>query len=117
LYNNGDHLRDFTYIDDIVNGVIACFAPDLDGVRGKENLYRVYNVGCQNPVKLLDFVDLLEVNLGIKAERVLKPMQPGDVYATYANSNQLTYDKGWMPKVQLREGIALFSDWFKSYNS
>lgn len=114
LYNYGDHMRDFTYIDDIVSGVIACFAPDIDEGDAKGDC-RVYNIGYQRGVKLLDFIDLLEVSLGKKAEKILLPMQLGDVHTTYANSNPLTLDKGWVPKIPLAEGIPKFSKWFIDY--
>jgi UDP-glucuronate 4-epimerase len=114
IFNYGDMYRDFTYVDDIVKGIRAMLsaAPgeDENGVR-----YKVYNIGNHRPEKLLDFVAILEECLGKKAQTELLPMQPGDVYQTYADVEELTRDFGFAPDTGLREGLERFVEWYKSY--
>lgn len=114
VFNNGNMLRDFTYIDDIVEGVVrvANSAPEAqaDGRR-----HTVYNIGCSTPVKLMDFISLLEKALGKKAEKVMLPMQQGDVYQTYADTLALENNIGYKPKVKLEQGIVEFAQWFNYY--
>lgn len=120
LYNYGDMYRDFTYIDDIVTGIINVMKkppqPDGDGVR-----YKIYNIGNNKPEKLTHFVDVLEQCLldeGIiteKAQRELLPMQPGDVYQTFADVDDLVRDFGFCPKTSLEEGLHQFAKWYKDY--
>lgn len=113
VFNNGDMMRDFTYIDDIVEGTIRCIArepePDENGLP-----YRVYNIGCGHPVKLMDFISELEQAMGHEAKKVFLPMQPGDVYQTHADTTLLEREVGYKPQVQLHEGIRRFVEWFKS---
>ena len=113
VFNNGDMLRDFTYIDDIVEGTIRCIdrepEPDENGLP-----YRVYNIGCGHPVKLMDFISELEQAMGHEAKKVFLPMQPGDVYQTHADTTLLEREVGYKPQVQLHEGIRRFVEWFKS---
>lgn len=113
VFNNGDMLRDFTYIDDIVEGTIRCIdrepEPDENGLP-----YRVYNIGCGHPVKLMDFISELEQAMGREAQKVFLPMQPGDVYQTHADTTLLEREVGYKPQVQLHEGIRRFVEWFKS---
>ena len=112
VFNNGDMLRDFTYIDDIVEGTIRCLdrepEPDENGLP-----YRVYNIGCGHPVKLMDFISELEQAMGHEAKKVFLPMQPGDVYQTHADTTLLEREVGYKPQVQLHEGIRRFVEWFK----
>ena len=110
VFNNGDLSRDFTYIDDIVEGVIRVLdkVPESDGERRHE----VYNIGCSSPVKLMDFVECLENALGKKAEKVYLPMQPGDVYQTYADTSKLEREVGYKPRVTLEEGVGEFVRWY-----
>ena len=113
IYNNGDMLRDFTYVDDIVTGIMAmlCNPPrNADGAP-----YKLYNIGNNTPEKLLDFIDVLEEELGMKAVREYLPMQPGDVYQTYADVDDLMRDFGFKPVTPLREGIRRFAVWYKEY--
>ena len=115
VFNNGDMIRDFTYIDDIAFGSIQC----LDKVPEAEKCpnqvpFRVYNIGCSNPVKLLDFINEIEMAVGKKAEMVMKPMQPGDVYMTNADTTKLETEIGYKPKINLHEGITRFIEWYKS---
>jgi len=120
IYNFGDMYRDFTYIDDIVTGVINVMnkapEPNEDGVK-----YKVYNIGNNSPESLMDFVNILEQKLmkyGIintVAEKELLPMQPGDVYQTYADVSELEKDFGFKPSTSLDEGLDSFAKWYKDY--
>lgn len=115
VFNNGDMIRDFTYIDDIVEGTIQVVdnepvADELpNGVAA-----RVYNIGCSNPVKLMDFISEIESAIGTVANKNFLPMQPGDVYQTNADTTALETQIGYKPKVQLHEGIRKFIEWYKS---
>lgn len=114
IFNYGDMYRDFTYIDDIVKGIEAMLTQppvrDDNGVA-----FKVYNIGNNHPEKLTDFVAILEQCLGRKAEVQYLPMQPGDVYQTYADVTELTRDFGFQPNTPLEEGLRRFTDWFKAY--
>ena len=113
VFNHGDMIRDFTYIDDIVEGTIGC----VDQVPGpNENglPYRVYNIGCSNPVKLMDFISEIEQAMGREAQKVFLPMQPGDVYQTNADTSKLEAEIGYKPHVRLHEGITEFAKWYLS---
>jgi UDP-glucuronate 4-epimerase len=115
VFNNGDMIRDFTFIDDIAQGSIQC----LDKTPKAEDCpnqvpFRVYNIGCSNPVKLMDFIHEIEMAVGKKAEMIMKPMQPGDVYMTNADTTKLETEIGYKPKVNLHEGIGRFIEWYQS---
>lgn len=114
IYNNGDMLRDFTYIDDIVTGVenILCNPPEAD-----ENgaAYKIYNIGNNKPEKLMDYIAVLEKSLGREAEKEYLPMQPGDVYETYADVSELMKDYGFKPATTIEEGLSRFAEWFLAY--
>jgi len=125
LYNHGRMRRDFTYIDDIVEGVVRTLdriptgnpdwsgdAPDPGSSRAP---YRVYNIGNNQPVELMEFVEALEDALGMKAEKVFLPMQPGDVPATWADVDDLMRDTGFRPATPIREGIRRFVAWYREY--
>ena len=114
IYNNGDMYRDFTYIDDIVEGIIniLCNPPRKDE-RGAR--YKIYNIGNNKPEKLMDFVFTLEKYLKKEAKKEFLPMQPGDVYQTYADVTDLMEDYGFKPNTSLDEGIKQFVEWFKGY--
>ena len=107
VFNNGDMMRDFTYIDDIVEGVVRV----VDRAPAR---HEVYNIGCSNPVKLMDFISEIENALGRRAEKIMLPMQPGDVYQTYADTSKLERDFGYRPGVTLHEGIGKFIEWYRS---
>ena len=113
VFNNGDMIRDFTYIDDIVEGTIGCIdheqKSDANGLP-----FGVYNIGCSNPVKLMDFIGEMESALGIPAVKNFLPMQPGDVYQTNADTSKLEAEIGYKPHVRLHEGVARFVEWYKS---
>lgn len=114
IYNNGDMLRDFTYIDDIVTGVenILCNPPAKD-----ENgaAYKIYNIGNNKPEKLMDYIAVLEKCLGREAQKEYLPMQPGDVYETYADVSELMQDYGFKPSTTIEEGLSRFAEWFLEY--
>ena len=113
VFNHGDMIRDFTFIDDIVAGTVGCLdqepTPDANGLR-----YRVYNIGCSHPVKLMDFISEIEQALGVEAKKEFLPMQPGDVYQTNADTTRLETEIGYKPVVRLHEGIGRFIEWYRS---
>ena len=125
VFNYGDMERDFTYIDDIVEGVFrCCYKPAIaDGNFNSINPvpstsdapYRVFNIGNSNPIKLLDFIKTLEKSLGKKAILEFKPLQPGDVVKTSSDMNKLNEWIGFIPKTSIIDGIDKFSRWFKNY--
>ncbi len=114
IYNNGDMMRDFTYIDDIVEGVfnILCNPP---ATNDKGVAYKIYNIGNNQPVKLMDYIQTLEKHLGREAVKEYLPMQPGDVYQTYADVSELMKDFGFKPDTSIDEGLGKFVEWFKEY--
>jgi UDP-glucuronate 4-epimerase len=114
VFNHGDMRRDFTYIDDIVDGVIGC----LDKVPFDSALvppFRLYNLGNNKAEKLLDFIAVLEEALGRKAQLDLRPMEPGDIRETYADISESTRDFGFQPKTTIREGIPRFVAWYREH--
>ncbi|PIE00041.1 MAG: capsular biosynthesis protein CpsI [Thiothrix nivea] len=125
VYNYGKHKRDFTYIDDIVEGVIRVLdrpAAENRHWNGEKPdpanslaPWRVYNIGNQQPVELLDYISALEKSLGRKAEMNLLPLQPGDVVDTFADVESLVKDVGYRPSIPVEEGIARFVRWYKEY--
>ncbi len=114
IYNNGDMYRDFTYIDDIVRGVenILCNPPRKNR---KGAAYQLYNIGNHKPEKLMDFVKTLEKCLGKTAEKEYLPMQPGDVYQTYADVSDLMRDYDFKPNTSIEEGLTQFVAWYREY--
>lgn len=114
IYNNGDMMRDFTYVDDIVTGVVnmLCNPPAEDF---QQAAYKIYNIGNNKPQKLMDFITILETCLGKTAVKEFLPMQPGDVYQTYADVTELMNDFGFKPDTSLEEGLSRFAKWFKEY--
>lgn len=114
IYNNGDMYRDFTYIDDIVEGVenILC-NPPAENEKGAR--YKIYNIGNNKPVKLMDYIEMLEKCLGKTAKKEYLPMQPGDVYQTYADVSELMQDYGFKPDTSIEEGLSRFVDWYRAY--
>ncbi|HEX6529019.1 MAG TPA: NAD-dependent epimerase [Burkholderiales bacterium] len=107
VFNHGDMQRDFTYVDDIVEGTLR--------VLDKPTRYAVYNIGNHQPVNLLDYIAALERAFGKEAKLEMKPMQPGDVKATYADTSALQKAVGFAPSTPLDTGLARFADWFKQY--
>jgi UDP-glucuronate 4-epimerase len=125
VFNHGNHTRDFTYVGDIVEGVIrACdnpAAPDpaWDAMRPdpatSDAPYRIYNIGNNNPVKLTEYISALEEALGRKAEQNLLPLQPGDVPDTFADVSDLERNLGYKPRTTVQEGVAAFVKWYTDY--
>jgi len=125
VFNYGKHRRDFTYIDDIVEGVIRVLDkpaesnPDWDGsnpdTATSRAPYRLYNIGNNQPVELMHYIETLENCLGKKAEMDLLPLQPGDVPDTYADVTELISDMGYKPDTSVEEGVANFVDWYRAY--
>ena len=125
VFNHGDMSRDFTYIDDIVAGVLLCAdkVPQPDPSWTVEQgspatssaPYRIYNIGNGSPVRLMDFIAELEQALGKTAEKIMMPMQDGDVQATWADTEDLFKSVGYKPKVGISEGVKAFADWYRSY--
>lgn len=125
VYNYGNHRRDFTYIDDIVEGVIrtldhtAARNPDWNSdhpdASSSAAPYKVYNIGCNKPVGLLNFIELMEQGLGKTAEKNLLPMQPGDVPDTYADVDDLMKNVNYQPSTSIETGVENFIRWYKDF--
>ena len=125
VFNHGKHTRDFTYIDDIVEGVIRtldrvptsdpAFDPLNPSAGSSAAPYRVYNIGNHQPVELAHYIEVLEAKLGRKAEKILLPLQPGDVPDTYADVEELNRDTGYSPATPVEEGISRFVDWYRAF--
>lgn len=129
IFNYGNCKRDFTYIDDIVEGVIRVMQKAPDRETGEDGLplppHKIYNVGNNNPEDLLNFVDILQQelvragvlpeNFDFDARKELVPMQPGDVPVTYADTTALETDFGFKPRTSLREGLRKFAEWYKEF--
>ncbi len=125
VFNYGDMKRDFTYIDDIVEGVVRVINNPPKGNESWTGLspdpgsskapYKIYNIGNSSPVGLMDFIKAVENALGIEAEKQMLPMQPGDVPATWANVDDLINDLGYKPDTDIQDGVNRFVDWYKSF--
>lgn len=125
VFNYGKHRRDFTYVDDIVEGVIrvldrvpepsASWSGDNPDSATSAAPYRLYNIGNQHPVELMDYINVLERNLGKEAQKNLLPLQPGDVPDTYADVTDLVDDTGYRPDTSVEVGVSRFVDWYRSY--
>ena len=125
VFNNGDMMRDFTYVDDIVEGIIRLipkppktnpgWSEAKDGTSTSWAPYKVYNIGNNNPVRLMDFIETIEKHLGMEAKKEFLPMQLGDVQATYADVSDLERDIDFKPSTSLDEGIGHFVEWYKKY--
>jgi UDP-glucuronate 4-epimerase len=111
VFNQGDMWRDFTYVDDIVEGTVAVLNLPPEGGRN----HRVYNIGANQPEHLGRMIDILEQLLGTTAIRQYEPIQPGDVERTYADISRLEAEIGYRPRVRLEDGLAKFVDWYKGY--
>lgn len=114
IYNNGDMYRDFTYVDDIVTGIcnILNNPPKADDLGA---MYKIYNIGNNKPEKLMDYIGALEKALGMEAKKEFLPMQPGDVYQTYADVSDLMKDFDFKPNTSIEEGLGRFAEWFLDY--
>ncbi|MFK3844665.1 NAD-dependent epimerase [Stenotrophomonas sp. NPDC078853] len=114
IYNRGQMERDFTYIDDIVDGLFKAVTSPALSAQDKTP-HRVYNLGNHRPEKLLDLVEILEHALGKRAEKNYLPMQPGDVISTFADIGDAAADYGFKPKTSLSQGIERFADWYRDF--
>jgi len=125
VFNYGKHRRDFTYIDDIVGGVVQCldkiptgnpawsgFEPDPASSRAP---WKIYNIGNSEPVELLRYIELMEKAFGKSTEKELLPLQPGDVEHTYADIGALQNETGYSPSTSIEQGLQLFADWYRDY--
>ena len=125
VFNHGHHTRDFTYVDDIVEGVVRtldrpaaadeAWDSDVPNPASSAAPYRIYNIGSNNPVNLSRYIEVLEEALCIKAQKNLLPLQPGDVPDTYANVDELIRDVGYKPETPIEVGVANFVRWYKEY--
>ena len=125
VFNHGKHTRDFTYVDDIVEGVMRtldrvaqpdpAFDPVHPATATSSAPYRVYNIGNHQPVELSRYIEVIEDCLGRKAEKILLPLQPGDVPDTCADVEELARDTGYAPSTSVEQGVARFVDWYRSY--
>jgi UDP-glucuronate 4-epimerase len=125
VFNQGHHQRDFTYVDDIVEGVVRVLdrtaTPHASWDSAKPDPtfspapYRIYNIGSNRPVELLRYIEVLEDCLGVKAEKILLPMQPGDVADTFADVRELEEDIGYRPTTPVEVGVRNFVEWYRSY--
>lgn len=115
VFNNGNLERDFTYVDDIVEGVIRIIEDQKRIESGNNADDRVYNIGNSNSVKLMDFITQIEEELGVEAKKEFLPMQPGDVPKTWANVDDLIRDYQYRPKTTVQTGVHNFITWFKEY--
>lgn len=125
VFNYGKMVRDFTYIDDIVEGIVRVIQHPPKGNQSwtgakpdpstSKAPYKVYNIGNNDPVTLMDFITAIEEELGIEAQKDMMPLQPGDVKATYADVQDLMDDLGYKPETPIKEGIKAFIDWYKHF--
>jgi UDP-glucuronate 4-epimerase len=125
VFNNGDMARDFTYVDDIVEGVVrvintpatvnAYWDANAPDPATSSTPYRVYNIGNSNPVKLMDYIEAMEQAFGKEAKKEFLPMQPGDVQHTFSDVSDLEKDMGYRPNTSLQEGLSRFAEWYKGY--
>ena len=125
VFNYGKHLRDFTYIDDIVEGIICVLekpaSPNLNWSGENPDSgsslapWRIYNIGSNSPVELLDYIKAIEDSLGIKAKKQLLPMQAGDVPETFADIDDLVRDFNYKPVMSIEKGVNNFIEWYKKF--
>jgi UDP-glucuronate 4-epimerase len=121
VFNYGNHYRDFTYIDDIVDGILRVLkrAPQKTVLSVNNSTprppYKVYNIGAQKPVHLLSFIEFVEQGLEKTTKKEMLPMQPGDVERTFADVQDLINDTGYQPKTDVKEGVSKFIAWYRSY--
>ncbi|WP_136481112.1 NAD-dependent epimerase [Cognatitamlana onchidii] len=115
VYNYGNMERDFTYIDDIAEGIVRVINTPVMLRRDRKEIYKIYNIGNNKSVKLLDFIKQIELNLGKEAKKSMLPIQPGDVERTWANVDDLIRDYDYHPDTSIEEGVKKFIDWYKGY--
>lgn len=125
VFNNGNMLRDFTYVEDIIEGVVRVmnkipqpneqWKQSISNISASSAPYKIYNIGNNAPVKLLDFIDAIEKELGVKAIKELLPIQPGDVPETFADVSDLVADVGYKPNTSIKDGVRNFVKWYRYY--
>ncbi|MGB5356794.1 MAG: NAD-dependent epimerase [Eudoraea sp.] len=115
VFNHGNLERDFTYVDDITEGVVRIIELPINKRKNPDVLYKIYNIGNNNSVKLMDFIKAIEDTLSIEAKKEMLPMQAGDVTRTWANVDPLIKDYGYQPNTSIKKGVKEFIDWYKSY--
>ena len=125
VFNHGKMVRDFTYIDDIVEGIVRVIQHPPQGNQAwtgahpdpstSKAPYKVYNIGNNDPVTLMDFITAIEDELGITADKIMMDLQPGDVPATYADVQDLMHDLGYRPETPIKKGVKAFVDWYKLF--
>lgn len=111
VFNDGNLERDFTYIDDIIEGIFSVISQKPKN----EYIYNIYNIGNSNPVNLIDFVKTIEYKLNMKANIKFEPLRNGDVFKTYASTAKINNDFGYLPRIDISKGIGLFIDWYTDY--
>jgi len=112
IFNNGNLSRDFTYIDDIINGVIATLTRKA---KHNNDLWQIYNIGNSKPIRLIDFIESIECHTGIKAIRNYQPMQPGDVNTTWADITEIVLNYDYNPETDINIGVGKFVSWYNKY--
>ena len=127
VFNYGKHKRDFTYIDDIIEGIVRVIdRPASSNPLWNSNNpdpatssapYRIYNLGNNNPVELIDYIEALENSLGVKAVKEFLPIQPGDVQDTYADVDDFEEDFGYKPIINVKQGVNNFAKWYKGFHN
>ena len=115
VFNNGHMERDFTYVGDIVKGVLAVLEENMEPRKTNKELYKLYNIGNNKSVKLLEFINEIELNLDRKAIKEMLPMQPGDVEKTWANVDNLIKDYDYYPDTTIQDGVKEFVQWYRNY--
>lgn len=125
VFNYGNMQRDFTYVDDIVEGIVRVIHKPAKSNENWDPMhpvsdsssapYRIYNIGNSAPVSLMEYIEAIETKLGKKAEKNLLPLQPGDVPSTYADTSSLEQDFGYRPSTTVQEGVSKFIDWYLSF--
>ncbi|SFT01713.1 UDP-glucuronate 4-epimerase [Porphyromonadaceae bacterium NLAE-zl-C104] len=125
IFNNGNMLRDFTYIDDIIDGIIRVInhppspSPEWDKMHPDPSIssapYRIYNIGNSEPIQLMEFISAIEEEIEKTGEKIYLPMQQGDVYQTYADTNAIQDDLGFKPRINLKEGVKRTIEWYRSF--
>ena len=115
IFNHGDLYRDFTYIDDIIEGIIKVIEKPQPVSDNRKAPYKIYNIGSSSPFKLMDFIEIIEKTLGKQAKKEFCDIQPGDVYKTFADVSELENDFGYLPGTPLEEGIRKFVEWYKTF--
>ena len=115
VFNYGNMERDFTFISDIIDGILKIINKPLIERNNKKEFYKIYNIGNNKSIKLLDFIDQIEKNLNKESNKNMLPMQPGDVEKTWANVDQLILDYEYSPNTHISFGVEKFIEWYKKY--